>query len=164
MSRQNQRPGYLFVFFGCFLAAACGSGSNLTPLNLSVATVEDTVVLHQAPGAAYFNVTAILRNGDTRSLVVELCLIPAQREIGGVWTTVFSPNCLLDGKTPLAADDSLNFPVQVGYTLSGLYPPLDPRMGPGRYRLLFGVRSGDATTPAGSSSGELKPSTSFIVE
>jgi hypothetical protein len=150
---------------GGLVSGACASHSNLTPLNLMVSTVEDTVVMQRSPNGAYFNVTAIVRNDDTRSLVVETCLTPVQRELNGVWTTVFTPNCLSEGLSPLAAGDSVVLPVRAfGYTKPNSFPALDPRMEPGRYRLLLGVRPGDSTIPTASPRGELKPSASFVVK
>ena len=165
MSRQKRLPCSSLRFLGALVAVACGSSSNLTPLNLRITTLEDTVVMQRKPAGAYFNVTAIVRNDDRRSLAVETCLTPAQREINGVWTTVFTPNCLSGGSTPLAPGDSVVLPVRVfGYTIPNTFPPLDPRMEPGRYRLLFGVRPGDSTIPTDSTRGEVKPSAHFIVK
>jgi hypothetical protein len=150
---------------GGFVVAACASSSGLTPLNLSISTVEDTVVMQRNPNGAYFNVTAIVRNDDTRSLVVQTCLTPVQCELNKIWTTVFTPNCLSSGLTPLAAGDSVVLPVKVfAYTLPNTFPALDPRMEPGRYRLLLGVRLDESTIPTASARGELKPSASFIVK
>jgi len=128
-------------------------------------TVEDTVILQRVPNGAFFNVTAIVRNEDTRLLEVGICVTPVQRDLGGRWTTVFIPTCLSSGMTSLAAGDSLVVPVKAfGYTITNILPPLDPRMGPGRYRLLFAVGLGDATVPTGSSGGEMRPSAPFIVK
>jgi hypothetical protein len=154
----------LFGLLGSLAAAACSSSSNLSPLDLRVKTVEDTVVLQVTPGGSYFKVTAIVLNADTRTLDVETCLTPAQREIDGVWTTIFAPNCFSSAIVPLGGGDSVVVPVQaIGFTKPNTFPHLDPRMVPGRYRLLFGVGLGNSAPPTGSSRTEVIPSAPFIV-
>ncbi len=155
----------LFSLLASFLTVGCGSNSKSSPLHLVVRTVEDTVVLQQSSSASYFKVTAIARNADSRLLHVGLCGVDAQRDIDGTWTTVFTPTCTSSGITPLASGDSVVVPVSViGYTAPNIYPPLDPRMGPGRYRLLVGVFLGDPQTPTAKFVGQAQPSTAFIVK
>jgi hypothetical protein len=136
------------------------------PLRLTVRTVEDTVELRRYPMATTFTVTAIARNDDSRPLLVVFCPTPAQREIDGTWTTVFTPNCLSQGLTEVAPGDSVVVPVPVtGYSPgSNTYPLLDPRMGPGRYRVVFAVFLGDPQNPRSLSAGQSRPSVPFIVK
>lgn len=165
MSHPKRMSSCSLSLLGGLVVAGCGSSATLTPLNLTISTVEDTVVMQRNPNGAYFNVTAIVRNDDTRPLVVETCLTPVQRELNKIWTTVFTPNCLSSGLTPLAAGDSVVLPVKAfGYTMPNTFPALDPRMEPGRYRLLLGVRLDDSMIPTASDRGELKPSASFTVK
>jgi hypothetical protein len=155
----------LFSLLAGILVVGCGSNSKSSPLHLVVRTVEDTVMLQQSPSASYFTVTAIARNDDSRLLEVALCGMEAQRDIDGIWTTVFTPACTSSALTPLASGDSVVVPVNVvGYTAPNIYPPLDPRMGPGRYRLLFGVFLADSGAPTGSPVGQAQASAPFIVK
>jgi hypothetical protein len=148
------------------LAALSAGGCRSAPLRLTVRTVEDTVVLRQFPMATTFTVTAVARNNDTRTLLVAMCGTGAQRDIDGTWTTLFTPFCMSQGLTPVAPGDSAIVPVQVtGYSpASNTYPVLDPRMGPGRYRLVFGVFLGDPQDPRKLTVGQAQASTPFIVK
>jgi len=148
------------------LAAFFAIGCRPAPLRLTVRTVEDTVVLRRFPMATTFTVTAIARNDDSRTLLVAFCGTSAQRDIDGTWTTLFTPFCASQGLTPVVPGDSVVIPVQVtGYSpASHTYPVLDPRMGPGRYRVVFGVFLGDPQKPQGLSIGQAQPSVPFIVK
>ena len=155
----------LLGLLASFLASGCGSKSGSAALRVAIRTVEDTVELRRGPDATFFKVTAIARNEDSRVLLVELCGMQAQRDIDGTWITVFTPACLSSGVTPLASGDSVVVPVTVfGYTVPNMYPPLDPRMGPGRYRLVFGVGLGDQSLPTGSPLGQVQASRPFLVK
>ncbi len=165
MLNRNDLCACLFSLLACSLASGCGSNSHSSPLQMAIRTAEDTVLLQRSLNASYFIVTAIVRNDDSRLLKVELCDIEAQRDVDGTWTTVFRPTCLTSGITPLASGDSVVVPVNVvGYTAPNIYPPLDPRMGPGRYRLLLGIALRDSQAPTASSIGRAQPSTPFIVK
>jgi len=148
------------------LAAVFAGGCRSAPLRLAVRTVEDTVMLRRYPMATSFTVTAIARNDDSRPLLVVFCPIQAQRDIGGTWTTLFTPNCISQGLTPVAPGDSVVVSVPVtGYSPAfHTYPVLDPRMGPGRYRVVFGVYLGDPQNPRGLTVGQAQASTPFIVK
>jgi hypothetical protein len=148
------------------LAGFFGDGCRPAPLRLTVRTVEDTVALRRFPWATTFTVTAIARNDDSRTLLVAFCGTAAQRDIDGTWTTVFTPNCLSQGLTPVAPGDSVVVPVPVtGYSpTSHTYPVLDPRMGPGRYRVVFGVYLGEMQNQRNLSVGQTQPSVPFIVK
>lgn len=153
----------------CLLSLITGivaGGCRPAPLRLTVRTVEDTVVLRRFPMATTFTVTAIARNDDSRTLLVAFCGTAAQRDIDGTWTTLFTPSCISQGLTPVAPGDSVVVPVQVtGYSpASNTYPVLDPRMGPGRYRVVFGVFLGDPQRPQGLSVAQAQPSVPFIVK
>jgi len=148
------------------LAAISASACRSAPLRLTVRTLEDTVMLQRNSMGASFTVTAIARNDDSRPLVVARCRMEAQREIAGTWTTLFTTICASAGLTQLAPGDSIVVPVPVtGYSPAlNTYPVLDPRMGPGRYRVLFSVFLGDPRDPRGPSVGQSQPSTPFIVK
>jgi hypothetical protein len=148
------------------LAAVFAGGCRSAPLRLTVRTVEDTVMLRRYPMATTFTVTVIARNDDSRPLWVAYCPTPAQRDIDGTWTTVFTPNCISQGLTLIAPGDSVVVPVPVtGYSPAlNTYPVLDPRMGPGRYRVVFGVFLGDPQNPRGLTVGQSHASTPFIVK
>jgi hypothetical protein len=165
MWMQNRVCCCLWGLLAAFFVSGCGPNSDSLPLHLAVRTVEDTVMLQRVSDATFFNVTAIARNDDSRPLRVELCTVEAQRDIDGTWTTVFTPACLSSGGAPLASGDSVVVPVNVfGSTVPNIYPLLDPRMVPGRYRLLFGVGLGDVLGPTGSSVGQVQASTPFTVK
>jgi len=148
------------------LAAVFAGACRSAPLRLTVRTVEDTVMLRRHPMATTFTVTVIARNDDSRPLWVAYCPTPAQRDIDGTWTTVFTPNCISQGLTLIAPGDSVVVPVPVtGYSPAlNTYPVLDPRMGPGRYRVVFGVFLGDPQNPRGLTVGQSQASTPFIVK
>jgi hypothetical protein len=148
------------------LAAVSGDGCRSGPLHLTVRTVEDTVVLQRHADATSFTVTAIARNEDSRPLLVAMCGMEAQRDIDGTWTTLFTPACASQGLNEVGAGDSVVVPVPVyGYSRAlNRYPVLDPRMGPGRYRVVFGVFLGDPQSPRRLIVGQAQPSTPFIVK
>jgi hypothetical protein len=148
------------------LAAFLAGGCRSAPLRLAVRTVEDTVMLRRTPMATSFTVTAIARNDDSRTLLVAMCGTEAQRDIDGTWTTLYMPACPSQGLTPVAPGDSVVVPVPVtGYSpASNIYPVLDPRMGPGRYRVVFGVFLGDPQNPRGLAVGQAQASTPFILK
>jgi hypothetical protein len=123
-------------------------------------------MLRRTPMATSFTVTAIARNDDSRPLLVAMCGTEAQRDIDGTWTTLFSPACPSEGLTPVAPGDSVVVPVEVaGYSPAfHTYPVLDPRMGPGRYRVVFGVFLADQQSPRRLTVGQAQASTPFIVK
>lgn len=153
---------YLFGLLAVFFVGGCRSA----PLRMTVRTVEDTVALRRHPMATTFTVTAIVRNDDSRSLWVAMCGTAAQRDIDGTWTTLFTPVCMSQGLNKVGPGDSVVVPVPVyGYSPAfHTVPVLDPRMGPGRYRVVFGVFLGDPQNPRGLTVGQAQPSTPFIVK
>jgi hypothetical protein len=164
MVTQN-KVGLVTSLLAGLFAGGCGSPSPPPPPHVAIRAVEDTVVLQRNAEGARFSVTAIVRNDDSRSIQVALCGMEAQREIDGTWTTVFTPFCASSSVTSLASGDSVIVPVGIfGYTTANNLPKLDPRMEPGRYRLLFGVGLGDSLGPTGSSVGHVQASTPFIVK
>lgn len=162
MSTQTKMCRCLFGLLAAVFAGGCRSA----PLRLTVRTIEDTVMLRRNPMASSFTVTAIARNDDSRPLLVAMCGMEAQRDIDGTWTTLFTPICTSWGLNKVAPGDSVVVPVPVyGYSpASHTYPLLDPRMGPGRYRVVFGVYLGDPQNPRGLTVGQAQPSTPFIVK
>ncbi len=164
MSTQNKVCCGLITVLAAFSQNACNPNSNSSAPHLAIRTIEDTVGLQTTPVGTSFNVTAIVRNDDSRPLQVALCGTQAQRDIGGTWTTVFTPACISSGLTPLASGDSVIVPVSVfGYTAPDKAAALNPEMERGRYRLLFGVGVGDPTTINAYSVAQVQPSTDFIV-
>jgi hypothetical protein len=130
----------MFSFLAVLMTIGCGSHTASAPLRVSVRTVEDTVLLHRDSSVTAFTVTAVVRNDDSRPLQVAMCGVEAERDIGGQWTSVFRPFCASNALSPLAPRDSMIVPVNAyGYTDSSTAPKLDPRMIPGRYRVIFGV-------------------------
>jgi len=165
MLTQNKLGSFLTSLLAGFLAGACGGASQSSPPHIAIRTLEDTVVLQRTPQETAFTVTAIVRNDDVRPAQVALCGMPAQRDIDGVWTTVFTPWCSSSALTSLAPGDSVIVPVDVfGFTSGNTIPALDPRMGPGRYRLLFGVALGDPEAPTGSAVVHGQASNPFMVK
>jgi hypothetical protein len=123
-------------------------------------------MLRRNPMVTSFTVTAIARNDDSRPLLVAMCGTQAQRDIDGTWTTLFTPVCTSQGLNKVAPGDSVAVPVPVyGYGPAfHTYPVLDPRMGPGRYRVVFGVYLADPQSPRRLIVGQAQASTPFIVK
>lgn len=127
--------------------------------------LEDTVALQQTPEETAFTITVSVRNDDARVALVALCGMQAQRNIDGVWTTVFTPWCSSSAIRTLAPRDSVVVPVDViAYTLPNRVPALDRRMIAGRYRLVFGVGVDDPTVISGSTLQGAQASAEFFVK
>jgi hypothetical protein len=133
-------------------------------LDARIQAVQDTVPFYQLPKQASFAVTTIVHNDDHQRLFVALCGMEAQREIDGNWTTVFMPACPSNGLTPLEPGDSIVVPVRITAYTDNTFPQLDPRMKPGRYRILFGVFNGDPEGRSAATIGQAEPSTPFIAK
>ena len=133
-------------------------------LDARIQAVQDTVPFYQSPEQSSFAVTTVVHNEDRQRLFVALCGMEAQREIDGTWTTVFMPACLSNGLTPLAPGDSIVVPVRITAYTDNTFPRLDPRMKPGRYRILFGMFNGDPGGRPAATIGQAKPSTPFIAK
>jgi hypothetical protein len=147
------------------IISACTMPSQPSSPRLMIRAVEDTVVLRQSIEATAFTITMIVRNDDARVAQVALCGMEAQRNINGVWTTVFTPWCSSSATRTLAPGDSVSVRVDViGYTLLNRLPALDPRMTAGRYRLLFGVDLDDQATERALSMTRVQASTEFVVK
>jgi hypothetical protein len=143
MLNQLSRHCALFLLLAGVAAEGCANRS--VAASIAIRIVEDTVVLQRHPEITSFKVTAVLRNKSSRTLVVQMCGTGAERQIDGNWVTVFMPFCASSGLSRLAAGDSVIIPVDVfGFTARNMGPRLDPRMGPGRYRLGFGIGFDDA--------------------
>lgn len=130
---------------GCLLLFAFSScAQNLETVAITIKAVPDTVTLIRNPDAAFFRISAIMRNVANRPLVVADCGPSAQRAINGEWVTIFMPVCLGSAQWVLSPGDSAVIPALVyGYTAPNTEPHLDPRMVAGRYRLLFGIALAD---------------------
>jgi len=147
------------------IISACVTPSQPSSLHLVIRAVEDTVVLQQTPEETAFTITVSVRNDDARVARVALCGMQAQRNIDGVWTTVFTPWCSSSAIRTLAPRDSVVVPVDVvGYTLPNRVPAFDPRMTAGRYRLVFGVGLDDPTVTSASTFLRAQASTEFFVK
>lgn len=108
--------------------------------------------------------TGVVRNDEAQLIDVDICVTPVQIDIDGVWTDVWRPICISSGLAPVAAGDSAVVLVNVfAYLRPNAVPQFDPRMVPGRYRLLFFMRRRDPGGPIGSGQGETKASPPFIV-
>lgn len=78
---------------------------------------------------------------------------------------MFTPFCTSNGLTPLAPGDSVVVSVNVfGYSGLRTMPRLDPRIVPGRYRVLFGVLSGDPEREPHATVAEARASNPFAVK
>ena len=132
---------------------------------LSISTLEDTVAFQHDPDKTSFAVTAVVRNDDSRPLYVYRCGTFAQREIDGVWTTVFTPFCIANDPSEVVPGDSVVVPIQVfGFSSPNMLPRLDSRMVPGRFRLVFEFQDRDPVMgPVAYSSVYTAASTPFIV-
>lgn len=133
---------------------------------LTITPVEDTVRLVRTPEVVYFRVSAVLRNADTRTLLVGECGPLAQREISGAWITVYRPICVGHSHWSLLPGDSAVIAASVsGFTAPNTGPQLDPRMVAGRYRLLFSIASVDKSgTIAAAVPTDVAASSPFVVE
>ncbi|MBC7788359.1 MAG: hypothetical protein H7Z74_00320 [Anaerolineae bacterium] len=133
---------------------------------LTITTREESVVFQRSSEVTSFEVTAVLRNDDARTLYVDSCFGETQREIDGVWTTVYLPFCLGATDMTIKPGDSVVLPITVRAftTTPPTQPTLDPRMGAGRYRLLFGVDLKDPKQgPTDLNERIAVPSSTFMV-
>jgi hypothetical protein len=93
----------------------------------------------RTPDITKFTVRVIIRNNRTTPLYYAGCWPDAQEEIDGKWETVWSPICGGTLRGSIAARDSVVFPfTAAGFPHTNMYPRLDPRAGPGKYRLRLG--------------------------
>lgn len=132
---------------------------------VTIGIVEDSVRLTRTPEAVAFQVTAVLRNDSRHHLLVADCGPQAERKLDDGWDTIFSPICVSDQGRSIPRGDSLTIPVSVfGYTKPNAYPQLDPRMNPGRYRLVFGLGlTPDSTETAARPRFTIRRSPEFVV-
>jgi hypothetical protein len=144
----------------CLLVLGCRNRH----LHARIHAVQDTVPFYESPEQGSFAVTTVVHNEDQQTLFVALCGMGAQREIDGAWTTVFTPVCASNGLTPLAPKDSIVVPVSIIAYRNNIFPQLDPRMKPGRYRILFGVFNGDPEGQPRATIGQAEPSNAFIAQ
>jgi hypothetical protein len=134
-------------------------------LNVAVGTLQDTVVIQRTPDSTYFNVTAVALNFDQLPVEVHSCFAALQVEIDYSWRTVFVRNCRASDRARVFAGDSLVVPVEVvGYANPYAFPQWDPKMGPGNYRLLFGIGPGDTRGLTGEPPTQIQASTTFVVK
>lgn len=131
-------------------------------LRVTVRLTQDTVLLSQIDGATQFQVSAVVRNDGAQS-IYSGCAPEAQRQIEGVWVTVWRPICQSPSTWFLAAADStvVNV-VPYGFNKPHAYPEADPRMQPGLYRLLFAFLS-ERDPGVRRSKQQTVPSPSFVV-
>jgi len=155
-------PACLLGLLGC---AAPAPPPSPDFLNVAVGTLEDTVAIQRTPDSTYFNVTAVALNFDQMPVELHACFASLQVEIDYSWRTVFVRNCRARDRTRIVAGDSLVVPVEVvGYANPNAFPQLDPKIGPGSYRLLFGVGPGDMRGLTTEPPTQIQASTTFIVK
>jgi hypothetical protein len=142
---------------------ACGYSTRHAGFDIRI--LEDTVTLRRTAEVTSFVATAVIRNNSTRVLRWLECSHEAQREIDGQWVAVWHPVCANGLIFAVAPGDSVIFPVTAyGFTHPAMSPPLDPRMGAGRYRLVFPLRlEGDTMSKRAGGQGRCCASPSFTV-
>jgi hypothetical protein len=125
----------VLVCLGCRTAA---------PPALVIRISQDTVVMKHGlskpcfPTAVCFFVTGVQINASDEPVYREWCDTAVQREINGIWTTVYAELCVgVGGTSPMAphASTPLTYSVLQGFTDPGHGPAFDPRIIGGRYRL-----------------------------
>lgn len=142
-SKTSRRLALTLLICATIGAIACASGT--PPLLVAIRTSPDSVRLSINPEGASFSLSAIVRNDNVRPVYITGCNPAAERDINGVWKTVFSPACLADQHWQIPAGDTLVIPVLLyGYTADGMFPQLDVPATSGTYRLVFSVSLGDA--------------------
>lgn len=123
------------------LGTACASQPNWHAVSIRVK--EDTVALRRQPEGVSLRMTAIIRNGTPQPLYYDSgqCDPAVQREIEHVWVTVWTPVCPMTTMfSQIAPGDSAIVPIRAfGSSIPNSGQPLDPRMGPGWYRVTFSV-------------------------
>jgi hypothetical protein len=130
------------------LVSACAANRVNTDLRGAVVRVEpDSVLLEQSPDMTRFKVSVIIRNDRSTPLYFGGCGPVAEEEINGKWETVWSPVCISPQGGLVNPGDSVTFPFAADRFAQDVYPRLDPRAGPGRYRLLFGATYQGPPTP-----------------
>jgi hypothetical protein len=123
-----------------FLLCACARNRINTNVRGVVVRVEpDSVPMIHSPDITKFTVRVIIRNDRSTPLYYAGCWPDAQEEINGKWETVWSPVCMSALSGSIAARDSLAFPfTAAAFPHDNIEPRLDPRAGPGKYRLRLG--------------------------
>jgi hypothetical protein len=138
--RRLQAASLILATFGSCVSISRADRAELNRVSFRV--MEDSVWMRRSSQSIAFDVDAVVRNDTRRPLLLDLCGIRAQRQIGAAWQTVWVENCL----TPLGffqsipAGGSRKIPVAVYASLRpNVYPQADPRLNRGRYRLLLDV-------------------------
>lgn len=151
------------ISLGAFGIGGCAT--HTPSLAVAIRPLQDTVALQRNREATSFSVTAVVRNRDARVVYVSGCGPAAQREIDGTWTIVFSPVCVGPSSWTVTPGDSVIIPVTLyGFTTPKTLPRLDPRAGPGRYRLLFSIGLDDPfLSPTSPPYAEQVVSSTFIL-
>jgi hypothetical protein len=122
------------------LLCACARNRISTNVRGVVVRVQpDSVPMVRTPDITKFTVRVIIRNNRSTPVYYAGCSPDAQEEINGKWETVWSPICGSTLSGSIAAGASLAFPfTAAGFPHGNMYPRLDPRAGPGKYRLRLG--------------------------
>ena len=122
------------------LLCSCARNRIETSVRGVVVRIEpDSVPMVRTPDITKFTVKVIIRNDRSKPLYYAGCWPDAQEEINGKWETVWSPVCGSTLRGSIAPRDSLAFPfTAAAFPPDNSYPRLDPRAGPGRYRLRLG--------------------------
>ena len=83
-----------------------------------VRVTQDSVALQRTPDMTSFSVKVKIRNDGRVPIVFGGCGPAAQRNISGVWTTVWTPICISSQTATIMPGDSVAFPVTVaGFTI-----------------------------------------------
>lgn len=156
-----ERPVVLFGMFAAFAVCAC---AGIGPLKaVSVEALDDTTTLQEDQSLTALQTRVMVRNSGSKPVYLGPCGPDAQKQIGSQWVTVWTPVCGGGSWRMLGARDSVIVPVEVSaFTQSNGYPQLDPRFGPGVFRLVF--RIAEVPYPTKKDKAAFRYSTSFLVK
>ncbi len=153
------------VLLVLFLMDAAGCAGRQQWSAVSIRVIGDTALLQRTANSSSFHITVIIRNDSPQPLYGGGCGPDAERKIGEKWVTVWTPVCADGLVATLQPGDSAVVPVMVlGFTRPNAIPQLDPRFGPGLYRLVFKLalerRGGNSPMPK----FHFRRSTTFVVK
>jgi hypothetical protein len=134
-----------------WLVVSCATSRSAE--SVSIRLQPDVVALRREPDAVALDLHAQIRNRSAQELYVapSLCGVELQRQLEGAWQTVWIPACAPVAYPPqrVAAGDSVSSSFTArAFTNDHTFPKYDPRMGPGRYRVV--MRLGFRTNSTGS--------------
>jgi hypothetical protein len=162
-SHPLMRPSLLLILVVSATFNAAGCAAHQPWSSVTIRVVDDTALLQRTAAATSFRTTVVIRNGSSHRLYDGDCGPDAEKEIDNKWVTVWTPLCGGGVTGMLPPGDSAIIPVRIeGFTEPNTYPRLDPRFGPGLYRLIFRLRfeSKDVTAPT----YQFRASSTFVVK